>query len=225
MSKIGALTTGAGVETVFSGQSQCEEYILLGDIDTANPLSGISVEIDGTPYINIKNSEPLVGAFFKWMSSTVAGTIGLLFKVATGKINKNTTYRLTNNGVTTPDVKIFSDSRNGVPYIATTKGINISSFEDFKKFSALMLTLSSSVSSVEIEFTDGHKATLSIEEVDALFALKYPSEANGRLNTCSVIDNRDQSIEAVRVFAGAVAVTVLIVKIPDAAFKELMARQ
>lgn len=225
MSQIGVLTTGAGVDTIFAGQSQCEEYILLGDVDTANPLSGISIEVDGTPYINIKNSEPLVGAFFKWMSQFCATLVGLCFKVSTGMVKKNTTYRFTNNGATTPTVKVFSDSRDGVPYIATTKGININSFEDFTKFSALMLTLSASVSSVEVAFVDGHKATLTIEEVDALFAMKYPSELNGRLNTCSVIDNRDQSIESVRIFAGATAVTVLIVKLPDAAFKELMARQ
>lgn len=138
MSQIGTLTTGAGVATIFSGQAQCEEYLLLGDVDTANPLQGISVEIDGTPFINIQNSEPLVGAFFKWMSQTVAGAVGLCFKLATGMIPKNTTYRLINNGVTTPTVKVFSDSKGGVPFIATTKGINASSFEDFRKFSALI---------------------------------------------------------------------------------------
>lgn len=225
MSQIGTLTTGAGIATIFSGQAQCEEYILLGDVDTANPLQGISVEVDGTPFINIQNSEPLVGAFFKWMSQSVAGTVGLLFKVATGQIKKNTTYRFVNNGVTTPTVKVFSDSKNGVPFIATTKGVNINSFEDFRKFSALMITAPANVDSVEIDFADGHKATMTIEEVDALFASKYPSEANGRLNAVSVIDNRDQSIRAVRVFAGAVAVTVLVIKLPDAAFQALTAEQ
>jgi hypothetical protein len=225
MSQIGTLTTGAGIATIFSGQAQCHEYILLGDVDTANPLQGISVEIDGTPYINIQNSAALVGAFFKWMSQSVAGVVGLCFKVATGKIRKNTTYRFINNGATVPTVKVFSDSQNGFPYIATTKGINITSFEDFTDFSALMLTLPASVETCEIAFADGHKDTFTIQEVDALFAMKYPSEADGRLNACSVIDNRDQSISAVRVFAGAVAVTVLVIKLPDEAFQSLMAQQ
>lgn len=224
MSQIGTLTTGAGVASIFSGQAQLEEYLLLGDVDTANPLQGIVVELEGKPVISILNSEPLVGAFFKWMSQSVAATIGLCFKLATGKIKKNATIRLINNGVTTPTVKVFSDSSNGVPYECATKGINANSFENFDKFSALLITAPADVNSLEIEFTDGERSTLTIEEVDALFAMKYPSEANGRLNGVSVVDNRDQSIESVRVRATA-ALTVAVVKLPDAAFQVLKSMQ
>jgi hypothetical protein len=221
MSQIGTLLTGAGVQTTISGQSQCEEYLVIGDVDTANALRGLSVEVDGTPFINIQNSAPLMGAFAKWQQQTCGTVVGLTLKIATGAIKKNTTYRFTNDGVAVPAIKAFSDSQNGIPMIATTKSVNASSYEDFEKFSALFLTLPASVSSVEIAFVDGHKATLSIEEVDAMFSFRNQSEVDGRLNAVSVIDNTTQNIKSVRVNAGGTAVTVLIVKIPNEAFDAL----
>jgi hypothetical protein len=220
-SVLGVLITGAGVQTTFSGQSQCEEYIVIGDVDTPNALRGLSVEIDGTPFINIQNSAPLISAFQKWQMETCGAAVGLMLKVATGNISRNTTYRFTNDGVTTPTVRVFSDSKNGIPILATTKSINASSFEDFSKFSSLLLSLPANVSSVEVVFADGHKSTMTIEEVDALFALKNQSEADGRLAGVSVIDNTDQSIQSVRIFAGAASVTVLIAKLPNDAFAAL----
>jgi len=217
MSQLGTLLTGAGVQTTFAGQAQCESYIVIGDVDTANPLRGLSVEIDGSPFININASLPLMSAFMQWQMQSIGATVGFMLKISTGMIAKNTTYRFTNNGVTTPNIFVYSDAQDGVPILATTKGINASSFEDFSKFSALFLTLPASISSVEIVFEDGHKATMTIEEVDALFAFKNQSEANGRLTAVSLIDNTDQSIRSVRVFA-SVAATVLVAKIPNAAF-------
>jgi len=222
-SVIGTLITGAGVQTTFAGQAQCDSYIVIGDVDTANALQGISVEVDGTPFINIANSAPLVGAWMKWQQEVTGTIIGLMFKVSTGAIRRNTTYRFTNNGATTPAVRVYSDAPNGIPFLATTKQVNINSYEDFNKFSALFLTLPASVSSLEIVFASGHKATMTIEEANAYFSLKNQSEADGLLNAVSVIDNSDQAITSVRVFAGGTAVTVLIVKLPDAAFQALTA--
>jgi len=221
MSQLGTLITGAGVQTTFAGQAQCEEYIVIGDVDTANPLRGFSVEIDGSPFINIQATVPLMSAFMQWQMESIGATVGFMLKVATGMIAKNTTYRFTNDGATTPDIFVFSDAQDGIPILATTKGINASSFEDFTKFSCLFLTLPASISSVEIVFEDGHKATMTIEEVDALFAFKNQSEANGRLTAVSLIDNSDQSIKSVRVFA-SVAATVLVAKLPNSAFKALI---
>lgn len=220
MSQLGTLTTGAGVQTTFAGQSQCESYIVIGDVDTANPLEGLSVEVDGSPFINIQLSLPLMSAFMQWQMESIGAAVGFMLKIATGMIPKNTTYRFTNNGVTTPKIFVFSDAQDGIPILATTKGINAASYEDFSKFSALFLTLPASISSVEIIFDEGHKATMTIEEVDALFAFKNQSETNGRLTAVSIIDNTDQAIKSVRVFA-SVAATVLVVKLPNVAFKAL----
>ena len=223
MSNLVTLITGAGIQTTVAGQSQMDEYIVIGDVDTAPALQGLTIEVDGTPFINIQNNPALVGAFQKWQQEVTGTVIGNMFKVGTGAIRRNTTYRFTNNGATTPIIKVFSDSKNGIPFVATTKQINVTSYEDFSKFSALFLSLPANVSSVEIVFADGHKATMTIEEVDGLFSLNSQSEADGRLNAVSVIDNRDQIIQTVRIFAGATAVTVLIAKVPNAAFKAVQA--
>lgn len=223
-SVLGVLTTGAGVVTTFAGQAACEQYIVIGDPDDVNSLRALQIEIDGTPFINIP-AAAFVNAFMKWQNAALAGAVGLTLKVSTGMIRRNTTYRFTNDGAGTPTVRIFSDRPNGVPVVATTKTININSFDDFDKFSALFLNAPADVTSVEILFTSGQKSTMTIQEVDALFAMNNATEAAGRLGGLSVIDNRGQTIKAVRVFAGANAVTVLVAKLPDEAFKVLTAGQ
>lgn len=218
MSQIGTLLTGAGVTTVITGQAQCESVIVLGDVDTANALRGLQVEIDGTPYINIQTLG-LMNAFCKWMGQTINGAaiIGNCIKIATGRIARSTTYRFTNDAALTPAIFAFSDNDTGIPILAATKGITASSFEDFDKFSALFIEAPGNVSSVEVVFRNGTKATMTIIEIDTLFAMKNQSETNGKLAVASVIDNQDQSIRSVRINA-SVAVTILVVKIPDQAF-------
>lgn len=225
MPQIGTLTTGAGVESIFTLGS-CPQSIVLGDIDTANALSGIQIEVDGTPFVNIKGSSNLCNAFAKWGNETINGTgvVGLAFHVATGKINRASTVRLTNAGVTTPAVRVFSDNQNGVPFIAAVKGIPVNSFEDFSRFSALIIDPPANVNNIEINFVDGHRETWTVQDADAYFNLSNQAEADGRLGGCTVIDNTQQNIASVRVNAGSsAAVNVLIVKLPDAAFKALTA--
>lgn len=220
MAQIGTLTTGAAVTTVIQGQSQCEQFILVGSVSTANPLQGLQVEIDGTTYFNVVNQPALLSAYAKWLSQFVSTLMGVVFKIATGCIPKNTTFRLTNNGATTPAIFAWSDNDAGIPFVVATKTINASSYEDFEKFSALFIGTPANLSSAEIVYASGRKSTLTAVEVDAQFAMKSVTEANGQLLAISVIDNTDQSIVSVRLNCSA-ANTILIAKIPDAAFKAL----
>lgn len=222
MSQITTLLTGAGVTTVVSGQTQCEQYILIGDVDNSNPLQGIAVEIDGTSFINIANAQNLITAFMKWQMETTGAVIGLLLKIATGVIKKNTTYRFTNAAATTPAIFAYSEERDGVPLMASTKSINASSYEDFENFSALFLQTPANVGTLEVVFRDGHKATMSIAEADSLFSLYNQSETDGRLGGVTVIDNTKGNIRQVRVNTNNVgACVVLIAKLPDTAFQIL----
>lgn len=224
MPTIGTLTTGAGVETVIAGQASCPQSIVLGDVGTANALSGIQVEIDGTPFVNIKGSATLANAFAKWGNETINGTgvVGLVYHVATGKITRNSTVRLTNNGVTTPSIRVFSDNQTGVPFIAAVKGINANSYEDFSRFSAIIIDTPANVNNIEMNFADGHRETWTVQDADAYFAISNQAEASGRLGGCTVIDNTLQNITSVRVNA-TTAISVLIIKLPDAAFQALTA--
>jgi len=221
MSLLGALTTGAGVQTTFPGQAQCESYILIGDVDTAFMLRGLSIEIDGSPFINIANSLPLMSAFAQWQQENVAGAPGFLLKVATGMIPTNTTYRFTNDGATTPNIFVFSDAAGGVPIIATTKGINASSYEDFNKFSALFITVPADITSLEVVWADDHKSTIGIEEAAAYFSMSNQTDANGLLTAVLVLDNTEQNIKSVRIFADPTGATVLIAKLPNELFEEI----
>ncbi len=222
MSQIGTLVTGAGVTTVISGQAQCESILLIGDITTANPLQGLQVEIGGTPFINIQGNQTLLTAIAKWRPQPDNGAIGSAFVIATGKIPKQTNYKLTNAAATTPAIYAFSDNDNGVPILAGTKQINASSYDDFDSFSALFIGTPANLTSAEIVFMNGTKTTLTPVEVDALYNLKEPADASGRLGGVTVIDNTDQSIKSVRLYCSA-ANTIAIVKVPDAAFKVLKA--
>lgn len=222
MGQISTLITGAGVVTTIAGQSQCEQFLLLGTIATANPLQGLSIEIDGVTYINIVNQPTLLSAYAKWLSGFVSTLEGVLFKIATGNIpSKNTTYRLTNNGATTPAIFAFSDNDAGIPFIASTVQINPSSYLDFDSFSALFIGTPANISSAEFVFNSGRKSTITQVELDAYYAYKsVTTEANGQLLGASVIDNTDQSIKSVRLYCSAANI-ILIAKIPDNAFKVL----
>jgi len=203
MAQIGTLVTGAAVTTIIQGQSQCEEFILIGTVGTANPLQGLQVEVDGTTYINIVNQPALLSAYSKWLSQFVSTLMGVVFKIATGCIPRNTTFRLTNNGATTPAIYAWSDNDAGIPFVVATKQINASSYEDFEKFSCLFIGTPANLSSAEIVYASGRKSTLTQFEVDAQFALKSATEANGQLLAVSVIDNTDQSIVSVRLNCSA----------------------
>lgn len=227
MGKIGNLITGDGIDTIFSAQSQCEEYLVIGGPDTENVIESISIEIDGTSFINIKNNISLIGTWQKWMMQNAAadGIAQGMFKIATGIIKRPTTITLTNSGVTTPEIFTFSDSKNGIPFLVAQTNINASSYSDFERFSALMFD-SNDLDYAEIVFADGHKAKLTAVELDSLFVLKNQSDGGGQLGGNTVIDNTDQSIMQVRLYTlSAGTMTVLVVKIPDAAFNAIRSAQ
>lgn len=219
MSQIGTLLTGAGVVTVISGQSRCDMFLLLGDVDTANPLQGLSVEIEGVSTVSVANAATLLTAFAKWQQELTAAVVGVLFKISLGTIFKSTTYRFTNAGATTPVIQAFSEAPDGVPFIAATDTINALSSQVYERFSALFLQTPANIGSVEIQFANGHRETMLIAESDARFSLYNQSEADGRMGGVSVIDNSSQEITSVKINTNNVgSCTVMAAKLPDEAF-------
>lgn len=221
--QIGTLLTGAGVTTNIVGQTQCESVILLGDIDTTLPLQGLTVEIDGSPFFNVQSAALLL-AYSKWMNNTINGAavIGLCLRIATGMMPRNTNYRLTNAGATTPAILAFSDNDLGVPFLVATKTINALSFDDFSQFSALFIGTSANLLNAEIAWNNGSKKTYLAQELDCMYAMAHQSEANGQLAGVTIIDNTNQSIKSVRLNTNAVgANTIMVAKLPDAAFQAL----
>ena len=114
MSQIGTLTAGAGVPTNIVGQKKLDMFLLLGDVDTANPLQGLIVELDGVAYFTVANAATLLTAFAKWQQETCGTVVGVMFKLATGSIEGSVNYRLINSGATTPAIYAFSEVGDGV---------------------------------------------------------------------------------------------------------------
>lgn len=223
MAQIGTLAAAPAV-TIIQGQANCDQYIVIGEVGTELPLSSLTVEVDGKPFILIQNAA-LISAFSKWQMEVdaIEGVIGSMIKIATGQIKKNTTYRFVNSGATTPGIFAFSDSPNGVPLEVAGMQINATSNETFERFSALFLTAAGDITSLQIEFTSGHTDTLTFQEAAGYFNMKFSADSNGLLGEAVpvlVIDNTDWSIKSVRVNTGANPVDTLTVRIPDAAFAQ-----
>lgn len=233
MSQIGTLTTGAGVTTNIVGQKKLDMFLLFGDVDTANPLQGLTIELDGVAYFSVANAATLLTAFAKWQMESIGASVGVMFKVATGSIEGSVNYRLTNSGATTPAIYAYSEISNGVPFYVSTDTINALSSQVYEKFSALFLQTPANVASVEIEFyldpenkaMGTYRELMAPAEVDAYFAIFNQSETDGRLGGVSVIDNTRQNISQVKVNTNNTgACTILQAKLPDDEFKKVLNR-
>jgi hypothetical protein len=220
MGKIGNLAAGNNVDTIFSAQTQLEEFLQIGAFGDDNPVKSISIEIDGTSFINIKNANQFIQAWGMWLmgadesGSNQGGTLML----STGKIQRPTTITLTNSGDTTPPIYAYSDSSNGVPFLVTATNINESSYADYDKFSALFLASDLGLDYAEIVFSDGHKAKLTAAELNSYYA-RFNPNSEGQINGLTVIDNTRQNISQVRLYtAEGASLTVYVVKLPNEAF-------
>lgn len=217
---IPALTTGAAVNTLTPAQSQVESDIMIGDIDTPCPIRGLKVNVDGDTTIDIQNSQPLLAVFSK-LSQMMAGSgvIGLLYKIATGRVAcKAATLTFTNDGATTPTVYWNSQRGQQKPgrlIRAKTTTINPNSNQPFSgsDFAYLSVTDPANVASFDFTFADGTQQNMTVVEADGLFSKTNQTESNGRLAPlCTSIDNTLRTISTVRINVGVAAVTVMLVQ-------------
>jgi hypothetical protein len=214
MAQIGSLLSGNGTVTNISGLSQLDEFILIGDVDTANPLQGLTVEVNGDTLINIQ-SQPLISAFAKWMMETAGSVVGLMLKVSTGRIKGSTNLRFVNTGATTPPIFSFSDSDSGAPIYANSETILAGSYKDFENFTALIMHSPASVGQCTAFFANGFSSNVTFQEIAAYFALENQAETDGLLGGCLVVDNRDGRFKGFRVNAVTANLNVLVIRIPE----------
>lgn len=214
MAQIGTLTTGAGVVTTIPGLSQMDEYLVIGDVDTANPLQGLQVDVNGVTLVNI-TVQALITSFAKWLMEMAGTSVGLMIKLSTGRVKGNTTIRLTNSGATTPAIYAFSDSDGGLPFLVATEVILAGGYSDFNSFSSLHISAPANIQQAIVTFAGGFQTVMSMPELCAYFALTNNSEADGQLGGVVVVDNSRGNIENVRVFATGANLNVLKVQIPE----------
>lgn len=212
---ITALTTGAGVNTGSGNQSQCESNVLIGDVDTAQPCQGIKVNIGGETTMDVQGSVPLVSVLSKFSNRICGTVIGLVLRIATGRIyGKTVNITFTNGGATTPEVDWYSTNSNGRPIYAGTDGIIAASSKEVlgKDFAGLFVTPAANVGSFDVTFADGTQQRMKVVEADALFAQTNDTEANGRLDSVVTgFDNMRGNIAKVKINA-TTAVTYMTVR-------------
>jgi hypothetical protein len=214
MAQIGTLASGNGTVTNIAGLSQLDEFILVGDVDTANPLQGLTVEVNGDTLINIQN-QSLITGFAKWMMETAGAVVGLMLKVSTGRIKGSTNLRFVNTGATTPTIFSFSDSDAGTPIFANTETVLAGSYKDFESFTSLIMHSPANVGQCTAFFSNGFSSNMTAAEIAGYFALENQSEVDGYLGGCLVVDNRDGRYKGFRVNAVTANLNVLVVKIPE----------
>lgn len=214
MAQIGTLLTGAGTVTSISGLSQLDEFIVVGDVDTANPLQGFQVEVNGETLINI-TSASLITSYAKWLQESAGSSVGSMLKVSTGRIKGNTNLRFTNSGATTPAIYAFSDSDGGLPFLVSTEVILAGASSVFSNFSSLHITAPVNIQQAIVTFKNGFQTVMSPAEIGAYFNLNNQSEADGYLGGVAVLDNSSGNIDSVRVFSTGANLSVLVVRIPE----------
>jgi len=213
MSQITTLITGAGVNTSTGSISQLESDIIIGDIDTANAIQALKVVVDSITTIDI-SSAAFCNFFAKFMNRSVAGTIGLIYKVATGRIVKNAVITFQNAGATTPAVFANSNRSSGEAIYAVQDSCNLSSNKVVSNFKCLAVQNLANVSSFDVTFSDGTIQNMAAIEVDALFAQTNDTQADGRLDALvTAFDNRGGKFNSVKINSNATgAVGYMIIK-------------
>jgi hypothetical protein len=214
MAQIGVLASGNGTVTNIAGLSQLDEFIVVGDVDTSNPLQGLTIEVNGDTLVNIQN-QSLITAFSKWMMEVAGSVVGLMLKVATGRIKGSTNIRLVNTGATTPAIFSFSDSDAGSPVYANSETILAGSYKDYEAFTALIMHSPTNVGQCTAFFSNGFSSNMTAAEIAAYFTLENQAEGDGLLGGCLIVDNRDGRYRGFRVNAVTANLNVLVVKIPE----------
>lgn len=225
--QIGTIAPGDGVVTTISGQSKADEFLVIGSVAGLPNLKSFTVEIDGVTTLQISDTN-LLNAFAQYLMEVTkdgAGEaiVGAILKPCTGLIRQNTTYRFTNSENVAKNVYAFSTEPKGVPVEAGSKTITSLSSETFEKFTALLIVNHANIDSLQIDFTSGHRDTLSVVEASALFNFTNQAEEEGRLvgGNVLVIDNSKQTFKSVRVNTSSGGqCTVLKIKLPDYVFEK-----
>ena len=180
-------------------RSYTPQYVLIGAVDTDNPVKKLEVSIGGNDFQNL-TGQTAVQAFSKLNMQGLLGAdvkVGQVFRIANGFNGYQTSQiRLTNSGITTPAVYYFSmrkaDGKN-VPFEPVMAGQETIQETDSKVFQGTGFTHlifdATNLDYVNIDYVDGHSEKMSSAELCARFAMLEVSDADGKLAGLQVIEN------------------------------------
>jgi hypothetical protein len=189
------------------------ERFLVGNTDTDQPLSQISVVTSGTQLFSI-TSAARIRAVAKFDQGATLGAdvkVPMWLKLSTGRINKQTTINVTNSGAGTESVQAVSTNISGIARRAVEQSINASANATFDTFEALFYD-PTNVLRVNIVFANGYVDEFTDKEINALYAAYHVTDADGLLNGLSCIDSDSLGgqIAQVTIYNGSGGATVVL---------------
>lgn len=208
MSKIGVLPISSNTTITLN---YCPEFLVVSAVDLANPVSSLTVTVDGKVYQNL-NTQAAITALGKIGGGGLLGAdvaLGSIFRLATGRISNATTQiQLTNADATAYDVLGFSISQDGEPVSVAQSTVQASSDISFDEFLGLAFP-ETNVDRLDVEFDNGFVESMTVAEVKALFMLqKGVTDADGEAGTYTALNGA--GLESVTIFNGNGGSTLVI---------------
>jgi hypothetical protein len=210
MAQIGNLV--ASSSSVFNLDFLPERF-LIGQTDTDQPLSQISVVTSGTQLFSI-TAAARIRAVAKFDQGATLGAdvkVPMWLKLAVGRVNKQTTINVTNSGAGTEAVQAVSTNMGNIARRAVEQSINASANATFDNFEGLFFD-PTNVLRVQITFANGYTDEYTPEEINALYAAYHVADADGTLNGLSCIDSDSGAglISQVTIYNGSGGATVVL---------------
>ena len=210
MAQIGNLT--ASSSSVFNLDFLPERF-LIGQTDTDQPLSQISVVTSGTQLFSI-TAAARIRAVAKFDQGATLGAdvkVPMWLKLAVGRVNKQTTINVTNSGAGTESVQAVSTNMGSIGRRAVEQSINASANATFDNFEAIFYD-PANVLRIQITYANGYTDEYTPQEVNALYAAYHVADADGLLNGLSCIDSDSGAglISQVTIYNGSGGATVVL---------------
>lgn len=186
MAQIGNLVASAS--SVFNLDFLPERF-LIGNTDTDQPLSQLSVVTSGTQLFSV-TAAARIRALAKFDQGATLGVdvkVPMWLKFATGRVNKQTTINVTNSGAGTEAVQAVSTNMGTIARRAVEQSINASANATFSNFEALFYD-PTNVLRIQIIWANGYADEYTPQEINALYAAYHVADADGLLNGLSCID-------------------------------------
>jgi len=219
MSKIGELTLGVGVETVFNLQF-VPEFIIVTDIE-GGEVSDMSWNVGGKELVNVAGLT-FVEAYAEFKQNVLASqsALGNVFTTGDGYLaNQQFQLRFTNNNAAAQKVYAFSRKRGTGRVITASQVVIIDGANQrFANFMSLAFA-DTDVSRVDLTFKNAKTGvsfsdSYDIKEIEALLSLDNPT-LDGTYGTLLCIDNTNlvnrtgSYVESAIIYAAGANVTVM----------------
>jgi hypothetical protein len=206
----------ASASAVFNLDFLPEKFLIGSTNNATQRLSSFSVVTSGTQLMSI-TSELRLTALAKYDSGAILADepgnsmTASYLRLATGRINKQTTITGTNAAVTAQDVYAASSNISNVARRAVEQSINASANATFDNFEALIFD-STNVLRAQITFANGFSDEYTLPEIFALYAAYHISDAGGSLEGLACIDADSGAglISQVVLFNGSGGSTVVL---------------